>query len=498
MENSTKALIIRFLFLPIYGLYVFALVSVLNLFVLSNLFSSYLTSNSDWGFILWGTILIPSILIITVLKKVKIFIDLTAPVIQTIITITIFLPLSEFVLPFTAHYIFEQEAQPPYIISETPLIQNTLEKQNNDCQEIIFHPSESRLEKEKIRYNLGKTSLSKAAESSILNSTELLYSDSVFTDLDAYLFQGTLYINKVNQKTFELIGIQLAKNLIHCKDPNLVAEKDPKYSLLTTEQYQSIRQEEIGDRISKLNTAMKDLDNNIHDYKKWLREARTMYSENRAPQLLTYIHQAEKDIKVLEQYRKEYTGLIANMQDSTATISRESGVFLSPNTIHVELVTNNPEQNTEHTISTILHEYLHYISHQEGTSFPAFFNEGITELLNIDIKRQNSLYVQSYTYQGRVYIIRRMLEDIDYSELTDIYFAQDTKKLIAIIDKAYGKDFYKNNKQYFTLIEDLPSYEIITPINALLTNMKKKEISFDEYLRYPGSYNSEISGGQLH
>ena len=199
-------------------------------------------------------------------------------------------------------------------------------------------------------------------------------------------------------------------------------------------------------------------------------------ASNWAAQLATD-QQGLKDLSDLRDYIAGYRGIVEASKDD---IPQEMGVFEPDNNIKIALDSTKPETLGDY-LETLVHEYYHYTSYvSEDRSLPTFFEEGLTEYFARQTIKDEVGVDTNAGYPLITKVISEMMEKIPEKDFQDVYFSKDSASLEALLDNAFGKDYYKNNEVYFEFITFLPTKDALNSTNDMLDAIGLPKISEDD------------------
>ncbi len=195
---------------------------------------------------------------------------------------------------------------------------------------------------------------------------------------------------------------------------------------------------------------------NSRDYCQRIRDNQETIQQTTTNDLTTWQKQLSYDQEQLasyEYYQKFFTAQKQVMQVTKANIPFELGLFLQPNNVQI-VVTSKGTHIIANYFETVAHEYLHYASYIPNKQFVStFFEEGLTEYFARQTIKDNFHVDTNLGYPVYVKIISEMTKIIPESELADIYFAKDEKRLEKTLDRVYGDGFYSKNLILFETLQ---------------------------------------------
>jgi len=183
-------------------------------------------------------------------------------------------------------------------------------------------------------------------------------------------------------------------------------------------------------------------------------------AEQNAKLQLDYKNGAISDLYIAKE---NYQNFLKN----PITPENESGVFVSPNQIHIRYDDEIEVPFSEY-FSTFIHEYLHYFSSQNINDLPTFLEEGLTDYFNEKFLqgffKADSLE-NHLGYPNEVKILHKIAETIPEEKLMNVYFTKSESQ-------------FKNNfNTYFKTIgyeRFINAVQQITFTNPKDTELKEK------------------------
>lgn len=177
--------------------------------------------------------------------------------------------------------------------------------------------------------------------------------------------------------------------------------------------------------------------------------------KNEGEELIKELAKDELKLKQYEVYEKFYSSQRLITKEESTYITFEFGTFNPPDTIKISLATQNDSKAAADLLVLIIHEYLHYATYQENGEKLAssFFQEGLTEYFARNIVKNYLGINTNLGYPANIKIIEQIAKRIDEGDFADIYFANDQIGLEKLLDRVYGKDFYRNNLVLFETLQ---------------------------------------------
>jgi len=289
---------------------------------------------------------------------------------------------------------------------------------------------------------------------------------------NVFLYNDTLYLMDIEDKSFEKYGLALAKRMTSClfDDKELRDPKKADYDLVTQEEYLRFRKTQIQKQISSLDTYIRYLDSKIREINSLIAQGNIFLKRGYDAKIASLIKQAEDLLVVYQKERTRSIDYRNQLTAETQKVGGETGVFYQPNTIKV-IHPDDTDEVAFQVVSVTVHEYLHYTSLEKGNRLPDLFNEGLTEMYEVDIRRANGLRGFGTSYAIPVYICRLILEKVPEETIRKIYLTQDDSLLKKVLDENYGSGFYDKNLNVFNRLAYDTSASAIQEANELSTSM---------------------------
>lgn len=349
------------------------------------------------------------------------------------------------------------------------------------------------------------------------------------------MFQNNLVINSLDKDEMKAVSPILGKLLVKGYFGNRYIKDEPNITVLGRQDYMKFREDQINkelvpidDLINKISNAIGGLQSNIandnyqissiqnaintvslqkdSEYNSCLNDGYYFYGyfyhtysqsycdnlkatmdnavANGQQQLASWQQQLQYDQGLLSQAQgalenlRLYRGLIASQKDTTP---QELGLFDGKdNTIKIALDFTGSKSSTEY-LETLSHEYLHYTSYiSNEKSLDPFFEEGLTEYYARKVIKQDLGKDTNIGYPLLVKIIQQMVSKIPESTLQEIYFKKDQNQLQSALDSAYGKNFYEDSKDYFTIMSYLPPKGALKIANNIMVKIGGTPLGEDD------------------
>lgn len=193
--------------------------------------------------------------------------------------------------------------------------------------------------------------------------------------------------------------------------------------------------------------------------------------------------QLQSDQKELKEYQdlkktiETYRSMAEAQKESTP---QELGIFEADNNIKIALDSIEEKAFIDY-LATLSHEYLHYTSYvSKERSLPSFFEEGLTEYFSRKIIKKDLDSDTNLGYPLFVKIISEIAKKIPEDQLADVYFTKDDGTLKALLDNAFGEDFYKDSEIYFKILAYVSPEDALKYANNLVVRMGGSEITEEE------------------
>lgn len=180
------------------------------------------------------------------------------------------------------------------------------------------------------------------------------------------------------------------------------------------------------------------------------------------------------------EYRDNVVAAKSSAEIAKASIPYELGMFAPDSNIKIAISSTDAGKTSEY-ISTLIHEYLHYDSHNlEDKRLPRFFEEGLTEYLS---RLAQSAGLGSDTNLGYPLItafIKRVAEKVPASELEEIYYSKDQEKLNQSLAQYLEPEFFEKNKYILEIMPYMPTEMALGAVNKILEKLELTKIDGKE------------------
>lgn len=358
-------------------------------------------------------------------------------------------------------------------------------------------------------------------------------------DSGVLLVGDSLIINDLNSADFQRVSPILSNIMISKYFTGRALKAYPKVELMDKNEYLVYRSSDFKDKLKKfdeviakvnddslvLNDSIADLTGkitenkssienkskerekayikcvNIGSYKAgvFIKTNSQEYCQNQVSELENEISQLKSegdeftkelndDQNRLTQYQtlsRYYSSEKIITQEASNFISYEFGTFNSPDVIKISLVMENNTQTTADLLELVVHEYLHYTRYEENGMrlSSSFFDEGLTEYFARKIIKNSLGVTTNLGYPINVKIIDQIMKRIAERDMADIYFANDQIGLEKLLDRVYGKDFYKNNVILFETLQYASNKEQLLSIGDKImgeiggSSLEEKDLS---------------------
>jgi hypothetical protein len=338
----------------------------------------------------------------------------------------------------------------------------------------------------------------------------------------------SLIVTKINSSDFQSVSSVVAYLMIKRYFPKQVIKSYPSVSLMTEDEYHAFRREDFNSKLKKFDEVITQIQKDSQDMSTFVDDLKNQISENetelvkasvqkekeytkcvntgyykegifvksntkeycqgqvaglddkitefknKGKELSTSLQNTlskEEQYKVFENY---YTNQKSLAQEAGSYISYEFGTFEPPDTIKIALAIENNPQAVADYLELLVHEYLHYTRYEEnGVKIgSAFFDEGLTEYFARRIIWESMGVDTNLGYPVNVKIITQITKRVAESDLAIVYFANDQANLENLLDRVYGKDFYKQNAVLFeTLHYSSDSNQILKIGNDIMSEI---------------------------
>lgn len=348
---------------------------------------------------------------------------------------------------------------------------------------------------------------------------------------------NTIIVNNIDSEDFENVSPYISDFMIkkYFDDKNI--KSFPKVSLLSKDQYVTFRQKDYENKLKKFdevvlkiqenkNSLINDIENqkiqlieietNLRetsnqkekDYTKcintgfykmgiYYKTYSKAYCQEQILELEELIKSINREVvdlkenlklsqKQLEQYdlyEKFYISQKNLTGSESSFISFEFGTFNPPDDIKISQVFENSSQSLADYFELIVHEYFHYASYsEEGKKLgSSFFEEGLAEFFARKVIKSSLGINTNLGYPLNVKIIEQITKRISESDLIDIYLANDQEKFENLMDRVYGKNFYRDNFVLFeTLHYSTDTNQLLTIANELMGKVGGEALTEDD------------------
>jgi hypothetical protein len=156
------------------------------------------------------------------------------------------------------------------------------------------------------------------------------------------------------------------------------------------------------------------------------------------------------DVAKVQKYNKEIIDASASLEKETENFQTSgtlenkqaelsAGVFIPPSTVYVR--DNAPAHQL---VLTTFHELLHASVWDVDATLPAFVNEGMTEMLNLELFGYDTYLTVAYSgYYAELQILNALLERIPLSEMLTVYISTDEKEFQKVFEKYFPEIEYE-------------------------------------------------------
>jgi hypothetical protein len=156
-----------------------------------------------------------------------------------------------------------------------------------------------------------------------------------------------------------------------------------------------------------------------------------------------------------------------------AFADQELGVFIPQKGITIMVDSQDPAAYDKF-ISTLAHEYLHYLSYKStGQTLDHFFEEGLTEYFARKAAKEYLHSNIAIGYPMETNVIQQMTTRISENQLLEIYFSKDQEALQQLLDNTYGDNFYETHAKDLNTLIYLPPLQAKAVTDSVLREMNK-------------------------
>lgn len=349
------------------------------------------------------------------------------------------------------------------------------------------------------------------------------------------LLDNVLIINKADIKDIEIISPIVSNLFLQKYFPLRQIRAYPKVSVMSDEDYNKFREDDVKDKISKINTqadkmktyissssaSLEDIKEQLDaielskeevlvakdkEYNDCLNKGEYINGEfirsnsKRDCKALTdnwendFIEEEKLENNLKDQLNiaqkklseYEYLNTFFEAQQkltdlSASNIPSERGLFIPKDKLQIVLFSDESNAIPNYFVS-LVHEYLHYASYTPGKRLEsAFFEEGLTEYFARGAIKDN-MQIDTYIgYPLTVKVLEQFLKKLPEEDMADIYFSKDQEKLENTLNLVYGDDYYKNNiVQIETLQYTSDEDEAIQIANNILKTIDSEPLSIED------------------
>lgn len=363
------------------------------------------------------------------------------------------------------------------------------------------------------------------------------------------LVGDTLIVKEINKDSIQQIGpIVASKYLKNNFSGRYLKETKPTIDIIGRQEYLKYRDEQINEAVMRIEGQIVQIKKNLgiaasniqqtkndistlqsyialntryrdDEYTSCMTETRTIYGygyysdytyrvysdsqcaswrqarDNKNAEYQSSINQAQSDLAYYQsQYQaiKEYLDQTENysafIEATKQQAPQELGLFEPESSIKVVLESTDNKSIADF-FTTLVHEYLHYISYtSEERSLPLFFEEGLTEYYSRQVIDSQLKTKTNIGYPLITRIIGEIMKKVDPKELEAVYFNKDETALQALLDAKFGKNFYSDSELYFTLIPYLSGDEALKYANNIMYKIDGSKISENELYSQPSQF----------
>jgi hypothetical protein len=259
-----------------------------------------------------------------------------------------------------------------------------------------------------------------------------------------FVFKERLYVIQAPPDFLSPIAAPLAQKLIQCELADFPTKTFPEIKVFNEESYDEYVNIQLSSLLKLQDQYIKDADKNISELTSLVnRLKRARYSAR-------VIADAEKNLNEWIAYKQE---LLTDKEELSRRIKQpkqEVGHFFPPKSVSVKYIA---ERDGFLTVSTLVHEYLHYVSDTQDRHLDRFFEEGLTQYFTLKVMAKYQSYSTTTTYPLPVFTILS-LDKVSPQFWKKLYFSKDTSLLEKELDSHYGAGFYKDTQLVFNAVYD--------------------------------------------
>lgn len=354
-------------------------------------------------------------------------------------------------------------------------------------------------------------------ESKILHSfPDILYQRSYIPKTPLAFVNNHLAINAFTRDTLAIISPALGEALIEHSTEKSLTKPLPTVEILGKNHYLLVRKKHIKGEIKQIDTVVTKIASSIASVSGYIEtneeaiarnqeiitkaEARKAKEPCKTPEkckakeerYAKMIEHANKNIakaQVAMQKNQVVLGTSVTNKNALESIKSriaatesftnyELGLFTPPRTITMTIEGIDTIQAFDAYLATLIHEYFHYYTYvDDETKLDHFFEEALTEYFARMAYENYTGKKTDIGYQIGVRIITAMTKRIPERELLAIYYNKDQKALETVLDKTYGRNFYADNKEAFTMINQLPAAASVEVANLVMEQIGGNELA---------------------
>jgi hypothetical protein len=325
------------------------------------------------------------------------------------------------------------------------------------------------------------------------------------------LVDDTLIVTEINPKDIQDISAEVGYLFVKRNFPSRDVKYYPKVLLMDGDEYQKFRQDDFASKLKMVDGFLAEAGNSVKrggidverskesvsqleevvkqiyttadeqyfecvnskatdcDEKRGVENQRAVEMSGELEKAKSNLADFQKEVSNSEQLVSFYQSQKKIGQSLVGNIPSERGVFVAPDEIRLTWEERNANSVADY-FESLTHEYLHYTSFQGEDKKLAdpFFEEGLTEYYARMAIKDNLEVSTNLGYPVIVKIISKIAKNIPDSDLASIYFSKDQKGLEIVLDRVYGKDFYKDSRVIFATLQYSQEASRILPLANII------------------------------
>ncbi|WKZ29826.1 MAG: hypothetical protein QY314_03380 [Candidatus Dojkabacteria bacterium] len=279
------------------------------------------------------------------------------------------------------------------------------------------------------------------------------------TTYGSFVFQDTLFLLKTPPEMLQPLAAPLAQKLITCEFDNFPTKSFPQAQILREDEYIDYINTQLTSLLKQQEQYITEADKTIRELTTWIAQMkRNRYSSR-------LITEAENALKEWQAHKQKLLSDKEEIQARIKAPAQEVGHFFPPDKISVKFLAG---RDGYLTVSTLVHEYLHYTSDTQNHYLDRFFEEGLTQYFTLKIMSRYQTYPTTTTYSLPVFTILS-LDKIAPEAWEEIYLSKDAGLLERELDTHYGEGFYKTSKLTFQEVYDKETESARLALNEQLS-----------------------------